>query len=197
VTQGCLPFSYGEPIGSVEVDDPVRRAVVARFLARLVPGMSRQPWIFHLEVFLSEEPRPRCVFLEVGARPGGAEIPFIWRELHGVDIMAWEFALQCERPPALRRIPTRTPIGGWLLVPLTAPRPCRIAGSTSMLGTAQSLYAEAVPRAGTLVPASDASYELVGGRFRFRGTSTAEVAEDILATARDYQVRCEPLAAAA
>lgn len=197
VTHGCLPFSYGEPIGSVEVDDPVRRAVVATFLARLVPGMSRRPWIFHLEVFLTEEKQPRCIFLEVGARPGGAEIPFIWRELHGVDIMAWEFALQCERPPALRRIPTRTPVGGWLLVPLTAPRPCRVMGSTSMLGTGRTLYAEAVPEPGTLIPASDASYELVGGRFRFRGTTTAEVAEQILATARDYRVRCEPVAAAA
>jgi hypothetical protein len=196
-TYGCLPFTDGEPVGSVEVDDPVRLRVVREFLDRLIPGMSAAPWIFHLEVFLTDDPVPRCVFLEVGARPGGADVPFVWRELHGIDLMEWEFAMQCEVAPAVRALPERPEVGGWLLVPLTAPRPCRIEASHSMLGTVPALYAEAVPPAGTVIPASDASYELVGGRFRFRGAATAEVAAQIRATARDYRVHCAPLSAAA
>ena len=194
-TYGCLPFTWGEPVGSVEVDDPVRLRVVGEFLDRLIPGMSVAPWTFHLEVFLTDDAVPRCVFLEVGARPGGADVPFIWREVHGIDLMEWEFALQCE---TVLPVPEALPgIGGWLLVPLTAPRPCRVAASRSMLGSTPALYAEAVPPPGTVIPASDASYELVGGRFRFRGTSTADVAAQIHATAAAYRVHCEPLAEAA
>lgn len=192
-TFGCLPFSYGDPIGSVEVDDPGQRAVVGDFLGALIPGMSRDPWIFHLEVFLDGS---RCVFLEVGARPGGAEIPFIWRELHGIDLMEWEFGMQCGRAPSVRSLPSSPEVGGWLLVPLTAPRPCQVVGgSGSMLGTSPTLYGEAVPPPGTQVPASDASYELVGGRFRYRGATTAEVRADILHTATTYRVHCAPQAA--
>jgi len=193
VANGCLAFNYGEPFGSVEVDDPVALQVVGDFLAALVPGMSREPWMFHLEVFLTDDAVPRCLFLEVGPRPGGGEVPFIWRELHGIDVMEWEFALQCEQRPAVRPIAADTPVGGMLLVPLTVPRPCRVVEARSMLGSVPGLYAERIPAQGTEIPASDASYELVGGRFRYRGTSTAEVAAQVLATAAAYRVRCEPL----
>jgi hypothetical protein len=35
-------------------------------------------------------------------------------------------------------------------------------------------------------------FEHIGGRFRFRGPSTAAVVDGIEATAKDYQLRIEP-----
>jgi hypothetical protein len=46
-----------------------------------------------------------------------------------------------------------------------------------------------------VLPAADAYYEHVGGRFRFRGSSSADVEAAILATAAAFRVSGEPLAA--
>ncbi|MFN2483600.1 MAG: MFS transporter, partial [Candidatus Limnocylindria bacterium] len=195
-TTGPLAFMLGEPVGSIEVDDPVTCAAVEEFLRQLLPGMSTRPWVFHLELFMSPMAAgPRCIFLEVGCRPGGGEIPFVWREVHNVDLMGLEFALQCDETPDLPPLAAGEPVGGCLLVPLQT-TPCRVVQATSMLEE-DGPYAEVIPQAGVLVPKIEGSYELIGGRFRYRGTSTAEVRRKVLLTAANYEVRCEPVEDAA
>ncbi|MGH4033642.1 ATP-grasp domain-containing protein [Actinomycetota bacterium Odt1-20B] len=192
-TTGPLAFMMGEPVGSVEVDDPAVNAVVEDFLRTVVPGMSTKPWVFHLELFLAErDGRPTCVFLEVGCRPGGGDIPFVWREVHGVDLMELEFHLQCDVLPRLRPFPADEPVGGCLLVPLTGPRPCRIVSAPSMTG-AEGPYAEVLPEPGAVVPDLRGTYEFIGGRFRYRGRTTAEVTRQVLDTADRYRVHCAPV----
>jgi biotin carboxylase len=189
-TTGPLAFMMGEPVGSIEIDDPVRLAVVEKFLRVLLPGMSTQPWVFHLEVFLT--PENECVFLEVGCRPGGGEIPFVWRDVHGIDLMECEFSLQCGETPGVTPFADDEPVGGCLLVPISKPAPCRIAAADSMIAE-DGPYAEVIPTVGSVIPRTAGSYELVGGRFRYRGTSSAEVTRRVMATATDYKVVCEPL----
>ena len=62
-----------------------------------------------------------------------------------------------------------------------------------MVGRVPGPYAESVLRPGQILPAADAYYEHVGGRFRFRGPSTAAVEAAIIATARDFDVAGEPV----
>jgi len=187
-TTGPLAFMLGEPVGSIEIDDPVRCATVEKFLRILLPRMSEQPWVFHLELFIVDgADEPECVFLEVGCRPGGGEIPFIWRDVHNVDLMGLEFALQCGQTPELPSFPATEPVGGCLLVPLRGPRPCRIMAAPTMRRPSGP-YAEAIPTVGEMVPRTEGSYEFIGGRFRFRGRSTAEVTRKVIATATDYRV---------
>jgi len=194
VTHGPLAFNDGEPVGEVEVDDARLRAAVKKFLGILVPGMSPEPWVFHCELFIDENAEtPECVFLEVGCRPGGGEIPFVWRDVYGIDLMELEFALQCGLVPEPPRESAITPVGGSLLVPLVGPRPARITEVTSMLGRPDGPYAECVPALGSVVAAVTGTYEYVGGRFRFSGPSTADVTRKITATARDYVVRSLPV----
>lgn len=194
-TTGPLAFMLGEPVGSVEIDDPAANAAVEKFLRVVVPGMSAKPWVFHLELFLAPAGDGfDCVFLEVGCRPGGGDIPFVWREVHGIDLMELEFHLQCDVLPRLRPFQADEPVGGCLLVPLCGPRPCRIVSAPSMVAT-PGPYAEVLPEAGSVVPDLRGTYEFIGGRFRYRGRSTAEVTRQILATAADYEVRLEPVAA--
>ena len=104
----CIGFNRGEVLGSVEVDDPALIERLGTFAAAIAGALSDRPWVFHLEVFAGfADGAWRLRFLEVGYRVGGAEIPFIWREVHGVDLMAAAAAIQLGRDPEPARQPGR------------------------------------------------------------------------------------------
>jgi biotin carboxylase len=198
----CLGFRGGTFLGSVEIDDPEVNAAVDRaataYLGALSPGRAT---VFHLELFIDRAPDGStvCRFLECGARVGGAEIPFLWREVHGYDLMhaAWQLQLDRPLPPVPRAAAApyaADEVAGWMLMPAPAERPCRITESTSMTGRAEGPYAEVVLHPGEVLPDADAYYEHVGGRFRFRAADGAATEAAITATATDFQVRAEPLA---
>ncbi|WP_222844421.1 hypothetical protein [Saccharomonospora sp. CUA-673] len=121
----------------------------------------------------------------------------LWRELHGWDLMRAAFDLQLGRTPT----PPATPagsgdrVGGWLLVPAPATRPCVITDVTPMVGRTPGPYAEVVLEPGAVLPDADAYYEHVGGRFRFRGASSDEVVTALTATATAFRVRAEQVEA--
>jgi biotin carboxylase len=191
----CLGFRHGDVLGSVEEDDPMIVASIGAFAARAMAALTHGQSMFHLEVFVDRQ-TGECAFLEVGARVGGAEIPFVWRELHGYDLMETGFRLGLGVPTQPAPATFRSAggeIGGWLLVPTPAARPCRVSEATSMLGRGSGPYAEEVLRPGDIIPAADAYYEHVGGRFRFRAASSSEVEAAIVATARDYRITAQPL----
>ncbi|MEU2626355.1 ATP-grasp domain-containing protein [Kitasatospora sp. NPDC007106] len=193
----CLDFTAGTALGSVELDDPHLLDAVGEFTARTVRALSDRPWVFHLELFLSGgDGAPELQVLEVGARPGGAEVPFLWKEVHGTDLMAAAFAVQtgAALPPAAA--PQTSGPGGWLLVPTPAARPCRVTAATPRAGTAGGPYTERIPVVGETL-ADLPGYEHSGARFRFRGRSTAEVEAAILRTAAEFDFRCTPLDPAA
>lgn len=189
----CLGFREGTFLGSVEVDDPRVNEAVAKAATAFLAALTDEPTPFHLEVFI--DPGSNAVtFLEVGARIGGAEIPFIWRDLHGYDPMRAAFDLQFGRAAQVPAEDLATgEVGGWLLIPAPAQRPCRITEITSMVGTQPGPYAEALLSAGEVLPAADAYYEHVGGRFRFRGATSAAVEQALEATATRFRVQAEPV----
>ncbi|MEV0642216.1 biotin carboxylase [Streptomyces sp. NPDC050619] len=191
----CLAFTTGSPLGSVEVDDPRLLEHLRQFTERALRALSEDPYVFHLELFVADEDSaaPRLRFLEVGCRVGGAEIPFLWREVHGIDLMTVEWALQTGEPPVLPAQPDSAEVGGWLLMPVELPRPCLITAATSLIGTDPCLYAERVPPVGQVIPAADAYYEHVAGRFRFRGGDSAEVEAAVTGTASRFRLDARPL----
>ncbi|MDH6574464.1 biotin carboxylase [Kitasatospora sp. MAP5-34] len=191
----CLGFREGDPLGSVEEDDPEVLVTIGEFTDRVLRALSASALVFHLEVFVEDRDGgpPGCAFLEIGARVGGAEIPFLWREVHGYDLMEAAFRIALGQPPQPWHPVADDEVGGWLLAPAPTARPCRIQEATSMLGRTPGPYAQALPAPGEVVPAADAYYEHVGGRFRFRGATSAAVEEAVLTTARDFRVRAEPV----
>ena len=202
----CLGFRTGDMLGSVEIDDPLLLGALGEFGSAALRALTARPTVFHLELFVDPATR-ECAFLEVGARVGGAEIAFLWREVHGYDLMeagfrlamgwtprAWPAGLGARRPAAYTvadAAGAEGSVAGWLLAPAPAARPCRITEATPMVGRVPGPYAEALLRPGEVLPAADAYYEHVGGRFRFRGHTSAEVEAAVSATARDFRVGAE------
>ncbi|GJF31089.1 hypothetical protein KNE206_37890 [Kitasatospora sp. NE20-6] len=191
----CLAFRTGDYLGSVEEDSPAIVSAVGAAAERFVAAFDTDPLVFHLELFVAPAVgtgEPECTFLEVGARVGGSEIPFLWREVHGYDLMAAALRLQLGEPldsPVL----TNGEVAGWLLVPSPARRPCRITEVTPLSGQVPGLYAEALLGRGEVLPLADAYYEHVGGRFRFRGTTSRTVEEAIQVAAADFRISAEPV----
>ncbi|MER6353108.1 biotin carboxylase [Streptomyces sp. NPDC001634] len=194
----CLGFRSGSFLGSVEEDDETVLAAIGVSAVRCLRALTGEATVFHLEVFVDMvSGQPHVSFLEVGARVGGAEIAFVWREVHGYDLMNAAFQLQLERPlPPGAPKPDRE-LGGYLLIPAPAARPCRITEVTPMTGRTPGPYAEALLGEGEVLPLADAYYEHVGGRFRFRGRSSREVEAALKATATGFRVAAVPVGPAA
>lgn len=192
----CAEFTAGAALGSVEEDDPALLEPIGAFTAAVAKVLGgRHAWVFHLEVFVGtdDDGSVRVTFLEAGWRVGGAEIPFIWREVHGVDLMAAAAAIQLGRAPELPdgRSEGAAQVGGWLLVSSPVPAPCTVVAAHTP-GPAQALaYAQVVPKPGYVLPKAG-GYEHVGARFRFRGATTQEVREAVLATAAAVSLECVP-----
>ena len=85
----CLGFRSGNVLGSVEEDDPVLHRAIGEAATASWPRCRMRPpcSIWRSSSVPTRRRAPACTFLEVGARTGGAEIPFVWRELHGYDLM--------------------------------------------------------------------------------------------------------------
>ncbi|MBC2876159.1 MULTISPECIES: ATP-grasp domain-containing protein [Streptomyces] len=186
----CLDFRGGLMLGSVEQDDPETVTTIGKFAARLLETLAAGPSVFHLEVFFADG---ECALLETAARVGGAEIPFLWREVHGFDLMRAACDIQLGRDPRTDGGVGSDEVAGWLLAPAPIERPCLITEVTSMTGSGAAPYAEVIPSVGDVLPTADSYYEHVGGRFRFRGTTAKEVEASVTETARAFRVRGRPM----
>ncbi|SDH85551.1 Carbamoyl-phosphate synthase L chain, ATP binding domain [Actinokineospora alba] len=191
--ENCLSFRHGTPLGFVEIDDAAVNAAMGEFLDKLLPGLCAEPYVYHLEAFMVPGEVPSFVFLEIGSRVGGAETPFLWREVHGFDLMAVECQLQLGIEPADLPTPelSTEDVAGYLLMPAPSRRPCRVVAAKSMLGPGGP-YAEKVLTPGGVIPRSEAYYEHVGGRFRFRGATTAGVEASITKVAAEFELETVP-----
>ncbi|MCM1966250.1 MULTISPECIES: acetyl-CoA carboxylase biotin carboxylase subunit family protein [unclassified Streptomyces] len=194
----CADFTQGTWLGSVEEDDPALLEAVEAFAAAVGPALGgSQPWVFHLEAFVTPAPGggPALVFLECGARVGGGEIPFTWRDVHGVDLMAAAVDIQLGLTPVLPPLKTGE-VGGYLLLPLPVPAPCRVeaAGWVREPAPGRLPYAVKHTPVGSTAPAIS-GYEHVGTRFRFRGATTRDVEAAITESANSFRLTCVPVGA--
>jgi biotin carboxylase len=191
----CLDFTAGAALGSVELDDPRLLAEIGPLTERAVRALTDEPLVFHLELLHDGGTDPAgLTVLEIAARAGGAEVPFVWREVHGIDLMAAAFAIQAGTPlPSfVTATGPRPPYGGWLLVPPGVARPCRVRSAPPQTGLPGGPYAERIPLPGATLP-DLAGYEHSGARFRFRGASTAEVTDAVLGTRARFEFGCAPV----
>ncbi|MEG8178880.1 ATP-grasp domain-containing protein [Nocardia terpenica] len=181
----CLAAQHQRiPLGSVVVDDAELRDRLNSFALRALLALSLDASPFHLELILRADREP--VFLEVGARPGGGQIRFVFDDLYGVDLFReWAnlaLGVQRELP-----VPDE-PVGGWLTVPAPSAPPYRVVEARSLIDSVRYLYYEALPHTGDVYDSRRLSLDRwPGGRFRFAGPTTEVVAAAIEDTMRRYR----------
>lgn len=198
----CLMFrGESSTLGSVEKTSSDSQLVaIEHFAEQTLNALSADgsTSVFHMEIFEQTDATGGYALLEVGARVGGAMIPFIWREVHGIDLMqvAWDVAVG--NPEAhnnfLSQLENRTSsneVAGWLLVQNPVQAPCKITFVKSMLNETEGPYAEFLPQVGSEIPRAETFFEHIAGRFRFRGASPEVVKKKIQNTARGFVISAQ------
>jgi hypothetical protein len=190
----CLGFAQGVPLGSVLLDPGPRRDELVGFTADCLDALELWDGPFHLELIVTASGEP--VFLEVGMRPGGAGVPFLHRDLFGVDLYleAFRTAIGLPALPAGDATPAHAG-GGWLVFPEPRPWPRRVTGRDSLVGTITEVYAEALPEPGHIF-GGDGGYDHAGGRFLLRGTNEKQVRDAVLRAMSSYRLETEAVAVA-
>ncbi|MEU4926545.1 ATP-grasp domain-containing protein [Streptomyces yokosukanensis] len=184
----CYGFSQGRPLGSVVRTGPEADALLA-FAEACLRALGLDRGAFHFELI---QTTTGPVFLEVGARFGGGEIPWVFQDVYGVDLIGDWIRLELGEPPVTLPPADRpdTEHGGFLLVP--EPRGKRLVSRPSMVGTVPGLYAEELPAAGHEFDGKG-GYRFILGRFRYRAPSPTAVEQAILRTQSAYDCVLEDL----
>ncbi|KVE26653.1 carboxylate--amine ligase [Burkholderia singularis] len=184
----CLEFEAGVPLGSViQTESPVTAACRA-FAAACVQALGLHGSAFHLELF---ERDGELIFLEVGARVPGADVPYVVHRVFGVNLFRlWVDVVLGNSSSPPRNVATS---GGWLTIPRPAPLPRKVVIARSLVGRVPGLYRELIPAAGEMLTDTGGGYtHLQGGRFLVEGRNEAQVLASMDAIRTQYVLETVP-----
>jgi ATP-grasp domain len=185
----CLDFTYGVPTGSALLDRGPRRDRIVAFAGRCLDALGLADGAFHLELF--ETIARELVFLEVGLRPGGPEIPELHRDLLSIDLFHEAFRATVGLPAAAMPTPPPVASGGFVSVPEPRPFPSRVVYRNSMLGVVPEVYSETLPPIGDIFR-GDGGYMHVGGRFLIKAAGHDQAVQAIQEVMRRYTLVAQP-----
>ncbi|WP_186202870.1 ATP-grasp domain-containing protein [Burkholderia gladioli] len=191
----CLDFANGKPLGSVMLDPGPAHDALLAFARDSLRALGLDDGAFHLEVIRGGD---GLTFLEIGARVGGGEIPFLFRDLYGVDLYdlwvaqqsgdAARFAVRAQAARAASASPLR---GGFLMLP--EPVGSRFVEAEVPSGIA-ALYRAVLPKRHHGFDGKG-GYDTILARFRYRGASEDEIGAAIDATLREFRYTLADLTA--
>ncbi|MEV7597047.1 ATP-grasp domain-containing protein [Kitasatospora sp. NPDC089797] len=192
----CLDFVHGTPLGSALLDPGPLRDELAGFAIDCLDALELWTGPFHLEVITDATGLP--VFLEVGLRPGGAGVPFLHRDLFGIDLYCEAFRTTVGLKPlsAEHVLPGEAASGGWLVFPEPPAQPARVVSRASLVAAVPEVYGEALPAVGHVFD-GNGGYDHAGGRFLLRGADQRAVNAAMVEAIAHYRVDVEPAEAAA
>ncbi|WP_095147318.1 MULTISPECIES: acetyl-CoA carboxylase biotin carboxylase subunit family protein [unclassified Pseudomonas] len=186
----CLDFAKAQPLGSVIVQASTLRSRIEAFSRQCLSALALRCTAFHLEIFVEND--GSLVFLEVGARVGGSEVPHLINKVFGVNLYEhWLRRLTGEQP-SLPDV-SHDPSGGWLVISKPARLPCRVVHARSLHGEIASLWRELLPLPGQHLEAGGSYDALHSGRFIFIGADESAIEADIRRAIQTFQFQAEPL----
>ncbi|MBF6328282.1 ATP-grasp domain-containing protein [Nocardia transvalensis] len=158
----CLSFAHGTPLGSVLLGRSPLRTRLEEFSREVVATLRLRRLPFHLEVFVT--PGGETVFLEIGGRVGGADVPHLLNKAFGVNLYELWLRALSGGPVA---VPTKTvdTSGGWLIMPKSAEHAERVVRVTSMREQVPIVWRELLPAPGEVLPPGVIYDALHHGRF--------------------------------
>ncbi|MCG8417956.1 MAG: ATP-grasp domain-containing protein [Proteobacteria bacterium] len=184
----CLDFEHGAALGSViqtEVTDECKAFILSALAALRLRNSA-----FHLEFF---DTGREFVFLEIGARVPGADVPYVLHDVHGVNLFRLWIDVMLGREISPIAIDPEAS-GGWLMIPRPKPLPQQVVDATPMMGKIPFLYRELIPKPGQILQQAGGYATLQGGRFLFRGGDQREIEDAIEATLAAYRITTTPYA---
>ncbi|MBD2806144.1 ATP-grasp domain-containing protein [Xenorhabdus szentirmaii] len=164
----CLDFRNAMPLGSVTVDDPEFISKVRLFTEEVCHRLHLKDQAIHLEFIKSNE---ELIFLEVGGRVGGGEIPFITLNNESVDL----FEMWFQAALGISLAPVNTKITGFLMMP--NPFKTGFAFEPNMTLCHPLITYQNIKQSGEY---SSFSYDDIPARVHFMGESQAAVEEAII-----------------
>lgn len=181
----CLDFTQGAPLGAAMLDPSTPlHAEVRAFATACVQALGLKGGPFHLELFRTEA--GELVFLEVGARVGGADVPYIIHQASGINLFdEWLRIIVGKEPQPM---PAPALIGAWLMFPRPAMLPARVESVSRFDGEVGSLYRQLVPACGDVLENEDGYSSMQAGRFLFCSRSAQEVSRDMATIMRDFSL---------
>ncbi|MDH2425009.1 ATP-grasp domain-containing protein [Sphaerisporangium sp. TRM90804] len=187
-----LDFLRGKPLGSASLDAGPLREQISELAITCVKALGLVTGCFHVEII--RRPDGGLVFLEAGMRPGGAEVPYIHRDFHGVDLMAESFRTVLGIPLQSARPRSGDASAGWVVMPEPRHLPGRVVRRTAMTGVVPQVYAEVLPEPGEVFDGTG-GYFHVPGRFRLTGPDERSVRAAARRVMDEYVVEFAPLEA--
>jgi hypothetical protein len=181
----CLGFTQGEPLGSVLIDPGSKFELLVDFTNSCLRALGLTNGAFHLEVI--EDEKGKLYFLEIGARVGGGEIPFVIRDLFGIDLVGEWLRIEFGLPPINSEGSNKSISGGFLMIPEPKNLPCKVVNRTSLLYDIPEIYNEILPQVGDVFE-SKGSYDRISGRFHFKGDSEKAVETAIRKAIQQFQI---------
>jgi hypothetical protein len=190
----CLDYALGDPFGSVANDDVDLERLLNTYSEQVLAALDVRGSVFHLEVFVLDgaDEHDGIVFLEVAARAGGAEVPHLWREVYGQDLLEIAVRLAVGEDPPVTAVDMAGEAGGYLLMPEPPTRPCRVVEVVSLIDRVPEMYAEVLPAVGSVMDGTGGPAEN-GGRYRFRARTGREIQTAIERVVAQYELKWEPL----
>lgn len=181
----CLAFTFGAPLGAVMVEPgSAWHARVCRFATACVEAIGLEACPFHLELFHTRG--DDLVFLEVGARVGGADVPSVIHKATGVNLFAEWLNMTLGRP--LQAGAPVTEVGAWLMFPRPLELPARVEAVTGFEGRLPSLYRQLLPPQGQVMEREEGYCSLQSGRFLFSSPSAEQVQRDVQTVMREFSI---------
>lgn len=186
----CLEFSNGSPLGSFTVGDKAIVESIESFSNACCKILAIQASPFHLEVFWQNG---QPVFLEIGARVGGAEVPHLINKLYGVNLYEyWLKELSGASLPDMKA--EGCGHGGWLVFPKPEDKSHKVNHISSLKTDISTIWRELIPPQGYLLEPGGSYDALHCGRFIFLAEEAATVEQDIGKAISSFQCDIEPVA---
>ncbi|MCM0675149.1 hypothetical protein NCC78_10670 [Micromonospora phytophila] len=186
----CLAFEGGEPLGSVVVQRSPLRDRIEAFTRECLGALDMRTTPFHLELFVT--PADDLVFLEIGGRVGGSEVPHLLNRMFGVNLFeVWLRAMTGTTLTLPGEHADRA--GGWLVIPKPKQLPTRVVRVTSMRESVPSVWRELLPQPGEVLEPGGSYDAMHSGRFILLADDEATVEKSIVDIISRFKLEVSPL----
>ena len=169
----CLDYTLGKPLGSVVIDDLVFESEAKDYTLKILKAFSLNNSAFHLEFIQSKN--GVIYFLELGARVGGAQVPYLFEKIFKINLIhAWiDIQLKNDITKHIKNTKNKS-VGGWLLFPEPKTLPCKVLKTYSLKENVPHIIEENLPPHGHIFN-GNGEYRDTCGSYLFEGRDTSSV----------------------